>query len=198
MVAPAVPVTSIQIGAGVLLKAPIGTAGPTSGGTVAGSVFTDSWPAGWNPIGATEGGHDFSYQIATGTVEVAEYLVPLKIVSTGVTVGVSFAISEMTAKNYTWVLNGGTYTLVSGTGATTLSKVSPPALGAEVRTMLGWESSDGTERIIWYQCLQSGNIQIPRHKGADNANLPVAFSVEQPSSGNPFDIWIAGATRVGV
>lgn len=194
----AAPITSLQVGAGVLMKAPPATTIPAMTVSAVTGKFTDAWPAGWNPVGATETGHEFNYQLSTDRVLVAEYLTAVKIVSTDVAIGVAFAVSEMTAKNYAWVLNGGTYTLVSGTGLGTLSKVSPPVVGQETRTMLGWESDDGTERVVWYQALQGGQITIGRHKGVDNANLPVSFQVEQPTTGNPFDIWVTTATRVGV
>lgn len=196
MTAPTVPNDSIVLGPGVLLKAPVGTSLPTH--TVAGSKFTDTWPVGWNAVGVTETGHEWTYQPSTGTVEVAEYLYPLRIVTTGVQIGVNFQLSQITAKNYAFALNGGTYTLLSGTGATSLSKVSPPTVGSEVRTMLGWESDDGTERVVWYQAFQGGQITVGHRKGAENAFIPLGFQVEQPTSGNPFDIWIAGTTRVGV
>jgi hypothetical protein len=95
-------------------------------------------------------------------------------------------------------MNGGTVTTVSGTGATMLSSYTPPVVGQEARIMLGWESEDATERWVWYQSFQTGEVRIGRRKGAANAGIPVEFGVEQPSSGAPFISWVAGATpRVG-
>ena len=192
-----VPKDNIQFGPGFLFRAPIGSTLPAN--TVVGSVFTDAWPAAWIPWGVTREGHAFSYQLSTSEVTVAEYLTPLAIVEDSVAIGVDFDVAQVTAKNFAAALNNlasGTST-VSGTGATTLTKLAPPAVGSSVRTMLGWESNDSTERWIWYQCLQSGNLQVQRRKGSNNASLPVGYKVEQPASGDPFNAWYAGTVRVG-
>jgi hypothetical protein len=192
-----VPNTVPQYGAGYLYKAPLGTAIPTN--TVAGSVFTDVWAAAWIPVGITREGSEFTYKIDTDTVTAAEYLDPLKIVSTGREASVAFEMMQIHLGNYKTAFNAGTgtTTAVSGTGATTLTKISPPVVGSEVRIMLGWESEDFTERWIYYQCLQTGEIKVGRHKGSANAGIPVEFSLEQPSATAPFDIFTAGAARVG-
>lgn len=190
-----VPNDSIVLGAGYLYKAPLASTLPTN--TVAGSKFTDTWPVAWIPVGVTKDGHSWSYKLSTDQLVVAEYLAPLKYVETGVEIGVDFEIVQVTIGNYKLAMNGGTVTTVSGTGATTLTKYGPPAVGSSVRSMLGWESEDGTERVVFYQCLQGGEVKITHKKGADSASLPVSFNVEQPSSGDPFNIWTAGTTRVG-
>jgi hypothetical protein len=191
-----VPNDAAQYGAGYLYKAPLGSTLPVN--TVTGSKFTDSWQAAWIPVGITREGNEFSYQIATDTVEAAEFLDPLKIVSTGRQIGVSFEMLQIHLGNIKTSMNGGTIATVSGTTATLLSSYVPPVVGQEVRTMLGWESEDATERWIWYQCFQTGEVRIGRRKGAANAGIPVEFGVEQPSSGAPFIAFTAGATpRVG-
>lgn len=63
--------------------------------------------------------------------------------------------------------------------------------------MIGWESQDGTERLICYQCINTGQVSISRRKGADNANLPMEFALEIPSSGQPFKYITAGVARLG-
>jgi hypothetical protein len=52
---------------GYLYWAPLGTAIPTSGGTVVGSVFTDTWPAGWISLGPTLEGNELNTDINTDT-----------------------------------------------------------------------------------------------------------------------------------
>lgn len=192
-----VPADAAQYGAGYLYKAPLGTAAPVN--TVAGSKFTDAWPAAWIPVGITREGHEFSYQINTDTVEAAEYLDPLKIVSTGRSIGVAFEMMQLHLGNIKTAINAGTgtTTATSGTGATALTTLTPPVVGQEVRIALGWESEDATERWLWYQCFQTGQITIGRHKGAANAGIPVEFGVEQPSTGSPFAAFTAGTVRVG-
>jgi hypothetical protein len=191
-----VPSDAIALGAGYLYKAPLGSTLPTN--TVAGSVFTDTWPVAWIPVGVTRSGHEFSYQLSTDTVEAAEYLDPLKIVSTGRQIGVSFEMMQIHLGNLKTSFNGGTQTTVSGTGATTLTSLTPPVVGAEVRCMLGWEAQDATERWVFYQCFQTGQVRVQRQKGANNAGLPVDFGIEQPTATTPFITWAAGATpRIG-
>jgi hypothetical protein len=191
--------TYAKTAANVTSTAATGTVQKAAGGTVAGSVFTDAWPAAWIPWGVTREGSSWSYQINTGEVTVAEYLAPLAYIEEGVTIGVDFDVVQVTAKNIAAALNNVTSGVrtVSGAGATLLSKVSPPAVGQSVRTMLGWESSDGTERAFFYQCLQRGNLQIQRRKGANPASLPLSYGIEQPATGDPFNIYIAGTGRVG-
>jgi hypothetical protein len=168
-----------------------------TGGTVAGSVFTDAWPAGWVPIGVTKDGSTFEHAPKTANVEVAEYLLPVRIVTTGVEDKVSFEIAEMTAKNFAFSLNGGSVTTRGGTGATLLTEVNAPVVGAEVRQMIGWESEDSTERAVYIQGFQSGSVKVARKKGADNATIAVEFTLEQPSVGQPYRQFYAGAVTVG-
>ncbi len=172
--------------------------GPASrgGGVVVGSVFTDAWPVWWIPCGVTRDGSQFSYELTTENIEVAEYLDPLDIIPTGRNIGAAFDLAQITNRSYLMAWNGGTSTTVSGATTTLLTKVSPPVLGAEVDTMIGWESQDGTERIIYYQATQSGNIQWSNQKAPNYKSLPLTFKIKQPESGNPFDSWLAGASRV--
>lgn len=190
-----VPKTRVMTGPGYLFRAPVGTAVPTN--TVAGSVFTDAWAAAWVPIGVTEEGHEFTWSPETDNVTVAEYLAPLRIVTTSVEGKVSFAMAEFTANNLKFALNGGSLTTVSGTGATTLSKLEPPAVGAEIRHMIGWESEDSTERAVYYQCFQSGEVTVAHKPGSDKALIEVEFGIEQPATGAPFSRWYAGTVAVG-
>lgn len=190
-----VPKTRTLTGAGYLYRAPLASTAPTN--TVVGSVFTDAWPVAWVPIGVTKDGHEFTWKPSTDKVEVAEYVLPLKITTTGVEAGVAFEIAEFTGKNFGFALNGGVVSTVSGTGATQLSKLAPPAVGAEVRYMIGWESEDATERAVYYQCFQSGELKVAHKPGADQATLTVEFTIEQPSSGDPFNRYYAGTVPVG-
>ncbi|MEU7170307.1 hypothetical protein ABZ949_02300 [Micromonospora tulbaghiae] len=187
-----IPKNALSFGAGALLYAPLGTTLPTN--TVAGSVFTDNWPAGWVLLGVTREGHELSYELDTDTVEAAEYLDPLATVTTGRSSGMSFDLMQIHATNLKRALNGGTLT-TSGSGATQLNTLKPPQIGQEVRCMIGWESTDVTERIVAQQAFQVGSLSIARRKGADNASLPVEFKFEPDANGDPFTYWSAGALR---
>jgi hypothetical protein len=162
--------------------------------TVAGSVFTDSWPVGWFALGATRDGSDFTYNITTDQIVAAEYFDPLKIITTGREAGIKFDLYQVHATNMKRALNGGTIT-VTGSGATTLNAFVPSAPGAEVRCQIGWESQDGTERLIAEQCFQVGSLTLSRKKGSSNASLPVEFRFEVPSSGFVFRYYTAGVVR---
>lgn len=191
MPAAVVPKTALSFGAGYLYRANLATSFPVN--TVAGSVFTDTW-TGWDLWGVTREGHTFNYSLETEPVEAAEYLDPLLTVTTGRSIGMSFDLMQIHLTNIKRALNGGTLS-TSGAGATLLSTYTPPTVGAEVRSMIGWESTDNTERIIIPVAFQVGNLEISRRKGANNASLPLEWRAEPDSSGNPYYHYSAGTLR---
>lgn len=196
MSSPAIATPLLATDPGFLWWAPLGTAEPTH--AVTGSVFSDALTSatGWIQLGATEEGHNFNFQTTFDTVTVAEILDPIKYVTTGRSGSVAFALSNFTMANVKRALNGGTVT-TTGSGATTMSTYVPPKLGAEVRSLLLWESQDFTERLLCYQVINTGQVSIARRKGADNAALPIEFSLEVPAGGDPFKYITAGTARLG-
>lgn len=192
MPAMTVPKGSLSFGAGYLLYAALGVSAPAN--TVVGSVFTDSWPAGWNLLGVTREGHTLNIEIDTDTVEAAEYLDPLLTVTTGRTISSEFELMNIHLTNFKRAFNGGTLS-TSGAGTTLLSTYTLPAIGAEVRCQLGWESVDNTERWWAMQAFQTGSVGIQRQKGADNASLPLTFTMEPDASSQPIYFAAAGTTR---
>ena len=192
MPTPVLPVPAIATDPGFLWWAPLGTAEPTH--SVVGSVFTDSWPAAWLLLGATEEGHAFSWSTSTEAIEVAEFLDPIKYVDTGRSGSIAFALASITMTNMRRALNGGTIT-TTGTTTTTMASYSPPGLGASIRCMIGWESQDSTERLVAYQCYNTGSVEIARRKGAANATLPLEYALEVPTTGLTFKYLTAGAAR---
>lgn len=164
---------TIALGPGHLLIAPLGTPEPTN--------LATAWDEDWTDLGYTAEGSEFVYEVTSAPVEVAEELDPVRIVMTGRNARVNFALAEITAANLKRALNGGTIT--TGTGIVTFD---PPAPGAEVRTMLGWESDAEDERWIFRQCLQSGSLSLVRRKGAEKSTLPVSFALEKPAGLQPF------------
>lgn len=191
---PAVATPLLSTDPGFLFWAPIGTAEPTH--AVTASVFSDVWAAAWIRLGATEEGSTFNWQTSFDPVTVAELLDPVKFVTTGRTGSISFAMDDMTANNVKRAFNGGTL-VTTGATTTTMTTYAPPAQGAEVRAMIGWESTDGTERLIAYQTINTGQVSIGRRKGSDNASLAVEFNFEVPASGQPFKYVAAGVARLG-
>lgn len=191
MPAATVPKNALSYGAGYLYYAALATSFPAN--TVSGSVFTDTW-TGWTLLGVTKEGHTFSYQLSVDQVEVAEYLDPVANVTSGRQVGMTMELAQIHLTNVKRALNGGTLS-TSGSGATLLSSYTPPAIGSEVRAMIGWESTDNTERIIFPQAFQVGNVEISRKKGADYATLPLEWRAEPDSSGFPYYHYGAGVLR---
>jgi hypothetical protein len=191
---PAVATPLLATDPGFLFWAPIGTAEPTH--AVTASVFSDAWAGTWIRLGATEEGSAFNWQTSFDPVTVAELLDPVKYVTTGRTGSVVFALDDFHSNNVKRAINGGTLT-TTGTTGTTMTTLTPPALGAEVRCMLGWESQDGTERFIFYQCINTGQLSIARRKGSDNANLAIEFQLEVPAAGQPWKYITAGVARLG-
>lgn len=192
MPAVTVPSNALALGAGYLYHAALGVSVPAN--TVVGSVFTDAWPAGWNLLGITREGHELTYEIETDTIDAAEYNDPLQYVTTGRSGGMSFDLMQVHATNLKRALNGGTLT-PTGAGTTLLTTLTPPAIGAEVRCMLGWESVNNDERVVVERAFQTGTITISRKKGAANASIPVDFKFELPTSTFPFTYYSAGTVR---
>lgn len=165
--------TALGLGPGYLYFAAIGATEPTDLATAWASV-----DAKWSGIGYTDDGSEFGYSPKTDQVTVAEELDPIQIVSTSRAGSVKFAMAEVTATHMKLAMNGGTIT--AGTGIVTYE---PPDLGSETRIMLGFESEDHTERWVWRQCFQTGDVSIARKKGADKATIAVEFSLEKPATG---------------
>jgi hypothetical protein len=178
---------------GWLFRAPLGSTLPTH--TVAGSVFTDAWPAAWLPLGATVEGSTFSYETTTEAMRVAELFDPVKYATTERTGSFAFALAEYSLTNLKIALNGGTIT-TTGTGATSLNTYTLPTPGQEVRSMIGWESADSTVRLVVLQALNSGTVEMAFQKAPDFARIPMEFQMEVPAgSSQPFNIWTAGIAR---
>ncbi|MDT8916296.1 hypothetical protein [Amycolatopsis sp. PS_44_ISF1] len=165
---------ALSLGPGRLYAAPLGTALPADLGTALDPAF--------KPIGYTEEGSEFSYELSSDPVEVAE-LDPVFYRTTGRNGTVTFAMAENTVRNLTLAFNGGTVTRTQS-GAV---KYEPPEPGSEVRRVLVFDSEDGEERWVYPQVFQGGSVSMARKKGADKATVPVEFRLEKPAlGGSPF------------
>lgn len=180
---------------GFLFIAPLASTVPVN--TVTGSVFTDAWDAAFLPLGATQDGTQFSYTTEVTPITVAEYYDPIKYATTGRSGNIAFNLANFGLSNYRRALNGGVaaLTATSGTGTTALYDVSPPAVGSEVRCMIGWESLDHTLRLVIFQAICGGDVTSAFKKSPDFAVIPCTFNMEIPSTGIPFKLSGAGATR---
>lgn len=189
---PTVATPAVLTDPGYLFIAPLATAEPTN--TVTGSKLTDPWPVAWLPLGATDDGSTLGYQTNVEAVTVAEFFDPIKYSTTSRQGSFAFSLAHYTLQNYARALNNGAGSLtgltpVSGTGATALYSLTPPAPGTEVRVMLGWESQDSTLRLICYQTINGENIESAFKKAPDKALIPCTFNFEVPSSGIPFKLY---------
>ena len=191
--APTLPATRLLTDPGYILFAPIGTTEPTN--TVVGSVFTDAWNASFVVVGGTESGSEFTYSTKIEPITIAELFDPIKYSTTERSGSFAFNMSSWTLKNLNLALNGGTFSVVSGTGTTQLGKYEPPTPGSEVRIMLGWESLDATARIVMRQCIQGGDVKSTFAKAPSNATIPVEFQFEKPAAAQPFSVYSAGTSR---
>ncbi len=187
-----VPKTPIAVGPGYLYRAPLGSGLPTN--TVAASVFSVAWPGAYIALGVTTDGSEFGYDVTTEQIEAAEYFDPLAYVTTARVASIKFELEIISATFTAWSLNSNTVT-VSGSGATQLNTVTPPNPGAEVRCMIGWESQDNTERLVFEQAYQVGTLAVSRKKGADRATLALEYRGEVAASGFPFQYFTAGSAR---
>lgn len=193
MPAAVAPKDALAFGAGWLYASAPGQAFPAH--TVASSVFSVvPNPAIWFLLGVTREGHELTIDLSVDPVEAAEYLEPIQNVTTGRTVTIATDMMQMHVGNWLRAFNGGTAT-PSGSGATLLTSYRLPQLGQETRIQLLWESTDSTERWTAASAFQQGSVSISRRKGADNASLPVEWTLEPDTNGDPFLPHFAGAIR---
>src|SRR5689334_11582471 len=155
----------MSLGAGFLYIASLGSSEPAD--------LTTAWDPAWTKIGYTSEGHTFTYGITQEGIMVAEVLGPVRSENTERNLTVEFAMAEITATNLIRAMNGGDSVVGSG-----IVTVQPPSLrDAVIYKMLGWESFDATERIVWRKCIQGGEFAVPRKKAPDYATIPVKFTV---------------------
>lgn len=178
---------------GYLFWAPLASAVPTM--TVVGSVFTDAWPVAWINLGATLDGNKISKQLNVQPRYAAEFIDPIQQATVSRDGSISFALLNFTLTNLKKVMNGGSLTVVSGTGTTQLNTYTDPTPGQETRCMIGWESQDATVRFVAYQTINATQIDIGNAKAPAMASIPTQFHFEVPASGQPSQWWTAGTVR---
>jgi hypothetical protein len=174
--------SALSLGPGTLYTAQLLSTEP--------SDLVTAWPAAWAALGYTHEGNDWSYQLNTEGVDVAEELDFVRIVPTGRVIQVKFVLAEITATNLSRALNGGT--IVTGSGFVTYE---PPAFGTEIRKMYGWQSDDGQERWVFRQCMSGGTVEMGRKKGAAKAGIAFELNLEKPTGVQPFKVIMASPAR---
>jgi hypothetical protein len=180
---PTTAVPQVLTDPGYLFVAPLASTMPNMGESAAtAGKFTDAWPAAWVPLGATTEGSTFAYSTSVEAINAAEFFDPIKYVTTERSGNIAFALMDFTLKNYKVALNGGVGALVPaiGTGATAVYNYEPVAPGSEVRVMVGWESTDGTMRLVLRQTIQGGEVSVDFKKAPSVAAIPCTFNMEIP------------------
>ena len=161
---------------GKLYVAPIGSTEPAD--------HTAAWDAAWVPLGYTDEGSVFNYEISVDAVEVAEELDPIARVTTGRDASIEFALAELTFKNLTLAFNGG---IIADVDSGSAWEFEPPDLGNETRVMLGWDAFNDPAvndlRMIFRRCLQGGSLGIENRKGTTKSIIPATFQLEKPLDG---------------
>jgi hypothetical protein len=184
---PSTAAPTILTDPGYLFWAPVLSTEPSH--TAAASKFTDAWPVAWINLGATEEGSTFSYSMSVEPISVAEFFDPIKYATTGRAASFAFNLADYTLSNWKKAANGGAITVVGGTGATLVNKYEFPDPGSEVRAMIGWESLDGTMRIIGRQGFNGGEIASAFRKAPSFSVIPCQFSFEVPSALKPVSFY---------
>lgn len=164
---------AVQLGPGKLFVAALGTPEPTSA--------TAALDAAYREIGYTEEGNTFTYSVDTEDIEVDEELDPVRIVVTGRSGSVAFAMAESTRRNLALALNAGAAAANDGTA------FEPPTPGTELRVSVVLDTASGA-RWLFRQCFQSGEIEMRRQKGS-KTTIGAEFRLEKPSNAAPFKVF---------
>jgi hypothetical protein len=161
---------SLQLGAGYLYAAPIGTTEPTD---------LSAWPAGWVKLGYTSDGSTHTVEVSFEEIIVAEEIDPVFMEPSKRKTTVDFELAEITATNLQRVHNGGTITV----GGSAITFDPPSITGTLTRIMLGWDAFHGDERVIFRKCIQMKAIATDRKKAPKYATLPASYFAEVPGGG---------------
>jgi hypothetical protein len=180
---------------GYLFWAPVGSTEPSH--VAAASKFTDAWPVAWIPLGATQEGTQFTWNSPLEPIYAAEFLNPITYAPAEQSGNIAFGLLDFTLNSLKRAMNGGAISVVSGTGATEVSKFEAPEPADIVRCMIGWESLDNSIRIIGRQCLNAGEVNAAFRKGTDVGIIPCEFNFERPVSAKSWTIY-GTSTRKGV
>lgn len=194
---PTIASPNILVDPGYLFWAPGDTVVPTM--VAAGSKFTDVWPAAWLPLGATEDGSELSFSTTVEPIRVAELFNPVQYAVTEQSSSIAFSLADYTLMNLKRAWNGIAPVTISGTGATLVSALDVPLPAEIVRCAIGWESLDGTMRMIAQRTINGGEIRSAFKKSPDKALIPCQFNFEIPTGGTrAFRFYAAGTARLGV
>jgi hypothetical protein len=161
--------TQLALLPGILYLAPAGSTEPAD--------LVTPWDPAWVELGYTAEGSKWTTELSMGEVLAAEEIDPIHIATDSRKVKVSFVLLQLTATNLRRALNGGT--IVAGGGFVTFEPHEP---GDDVYIALGHESHDGTERHVFREGKQIGNVETERKRGGDSAKIPAEFQFRRPAA----------------
>jgi hypothetical protein len=163
--------------------------------TVVGSVFTDTWPVAWLPLGMTADGHEVHPSVTVAPIVAAEQIDPIAYRTTDRATTVQLTLLNFTATMLAYALNGATK-VVTGTTSTTMTTVVPPQPGLETRFMYGWENVNHDVRFFAYQGINSGDLSINLKKAPTTGSFAITLNLEyNATAGAPFQWAFAGVPR---
>jgi hypothetical protein len=172
---------NIQLGAGRVYVAPVGTAEPASASA--------ALPSAWRPVGYTEDGTTVTLNVTVDEVEVAEEYDPVAYVNTKRTTQVSLSMAEASRRNLALAVGG------VADAANDATSYEPPDPGEESAFMLIWDSDEvpttnQNARWLFRSCKVSGSIETSHKKAPAKSLLPVTIMVQKPAGGSrSFKVW---------
>jgi hypothetical protein len=171
---------AVDIGPGKLWVASLSAAAPTNATSALDESDDGGADGNWVPIGYTEEGSTFTYEVSSEGIEVAEELDEIASRRTSAVSKVAFAMAEATARNLTLALNGG---LVPSP-----TTIEPVDLDDEERVQLVFEADNGA-RWLYRKCYNIGNVEVTNAKAPAKRLIAVEFKLEKPAVGKPWTIF---------
>jgi len=170
---------NIQLGAGRLYVAPVGTTEPTTASA--------ALPSAWRAVGYTEEGTTITVELSNEAIEVAEEVDPVLYVLASRANSLNASLAEVIRKNLALAMGVGAAEVNDGT------TFEPPEPGDEVAVMLAWDSEEsaGATNVRWLfrQCKVNGSIEIQRAKAPNKSMLPVTWNMEKPAGLAPWKVF---------
>lgn len=169
--------TEVIAGPGKLYVAPIATTDPADVAALA------TLPSAWREVGYTDEGSEFTYDVQSEGVPVAEELDPVRYYLTSRTGSVMFAMKQSSRRNIALALNLGAAAVNDAT------QLEPPTTASMLRVKLLWISNDeySVRGVIFRKCFNVGGLSVARRKAPNATTIPIEFRLEIPDDGNePF------------
>ena len=183
--------TQNKFGAGTIYMAPVGSAVPAL--TAAAGKFNFSWASPWVAVGGTTAGLTLTRTPTASDFFVAESYYPQHILMTADDIAGAFAMDQVNKSNLAFAWNAASTSTLTGSGGSwatsgasgaKVSQFTPPIIGTEVRSMLGWQGQDDDEVLFIYQVLNVATLSEVANKAPNPQELLMQLRAELPAT-NP-------------